>query len=147
MLKITVSLVPGGIGPEKKLGELRIANVAGGELAEYQFALVADDLPLPIAGKIEQYPRWSASVWDLVIRALAKGLYSQEHLGMRPVPVRERVPIHEPDGLRYVCMAEIPEPAHTPFKRRMRHSTVPVIPGAGDCAYAHDWQDFLNGYR
>jgi hypothetical protein len=147
MLKITVALIPGGIGSENKLGELLIKNIGGGRMAEYEFELSSDDMLLPIAGKIGRYPRWSASIWDLVIRALSKGLYGKERLSKRPVPMCERVPIYETEGLRYIRMDEIHEPARSMFAHRMRHSTVPVIPEQGECAYAHDWLDFLDGYR
>ena len=32
--------------------------------------------------RIEMYPRWSASVWDLVLRTVAKGLNGAEHLNL-----------------------------------------------------------------
>lgn len=145
MLKITVSLVPGGVGTERKLGELHISNVDGGALADYQCVPHGDDLPEPVVVHLGRYPRWSASVWDLVARAIAKSLSGQERLPRRPDPVA--VPIHAYGNLQYVRMCEIPEPARSAFDRRMRWSTVPVIPGDGDCAYSWHWQAFLSGGR
>lgn len=145
MLKVTVSLIPGGVGPERKLGELHISNVGGGARADYQCVLYADDLPDPARARLRRYPRWSASVWDLVGRAIAKSLSGQERLPRRHDPVA--VPIHVDGNLTYVRMCEIPEPARSAFERRMRGSTVPVIPGAGDCAYSWDWLDFIEGAR
>lgn len=145
MLKITVSLIPGGAGTERKLGELHISNVGGGARADYQCLLYADDLPGPARAVVRRYPRWSVSVWDLVGRAIAKSLSRQERLPRRPNAVT--VPIHADGNLTYVRMDEIPEPAHSAFERRMRGSTVPVIPGAGDCAYSWDWLGFISGGR
>lgn len=143
MLKITVSLIPGGVGTERKLGELHISNVGGGAVADYQCVLYGDDLPGPVRAAVRRYPRWSASVWDLVGRAIAKSLSGQERLPVRPDPVT--VPIYTDGDLPYVRMCEIPEPARSAFERRMRWSTVPVIPGKGDCAYSWDWLDFIEG--
>lgn len=145
MLKITISLVPGGVGTERKLGELHISNVGGGALADYQCVLHGDDLPGPARARVRCYPRWSASVWDLVARAIAKSLSGQERLHRRPDPVT--VPLHAYGNLTYVRMREIQEPARSAFVRRMRWSTLPVIPGEGDCAYSWDWQAFIGGGR
>jgi len=145
MLKITVSLIPGGQGTERQLGELHISNVRGGALADYKCVLSGDDLPEPVLVHLGRYPRWSSSVWDLVARAIAKSLSGQERLPRRPDLVA--VPIHTDGNLPYVRMCDIPEPARSAFERRMRWSTVPVIPGKGDCAYSWDWQAFIGGGR
>jgi len=145
MLKITVSLVPGGVGTERKLGELHISNVAGGALADYQCVFYGDDLPGPAHARVRRYPRWSASVWDLVGRAIAQSLSGRERLPRRPDPIT--VPIHADCDLTYVRMCEIPEPARSAFERHMRWSTVPVISGQGDCAYSWDWQAFIGRGR
>ena len=58
--------------------------------------------------------------------------------------------MHESDGLRYVRMREIPEPARTFFQKNMAYSTRPLIEDDAqpmDCAYAWDWLDFLAGAR
>lgn len=146
MLKVTVTLIPGGVGAERKLGELVIANVDGGPHANYKCVLTSDDIPEAKQAVVANYPRWSASVWDLVARALAASLNDgAERLPRRPRPTK--VPIHHDDGLAYVRMHEIPEPVRHIFARRMQHSTKPVIPGEGDCVYAWDWLDFLKGFR
>jgi hypothetical protein len=145
MLKITVSIVPGGVGPERRLGELHIANVGGGEFADYACTLHSDDLPAPVRVTLARYPRWSATVWDLVARALAKALSGSERLPRRPA--RLAVPMHHDGSVAYVRLSDIPEPARSAFERRMRGSTVPVIPGEGDCAYSWDWLGFISGGR
>ena len=141
MLKITVSLIPGGVGSEHKLGELHIANVGGAAHADYECVLISDDLPEPVRATVQRYPRWSATVWDLVARAIATALNDRERLPRRPSLVS--VPIHMDGTLAYVRMAEIPEPVRSIFERRMFGSTVPVIDGEKDCVYAWDWQAFI----
>lgn len=145
MLKITISLVPGGVGTERKLGELHISNVGGGALADYQCVLHGDDLPGPCSCE-------SAVLSPLVGVGLGSGrpcdCQIAERTGAparRPDPVT--VPIHAYGNLTYVRMREIQEPARSAFERRMRWSTVPVIPGEGDCAYSWDWQASIGGGR
>ena len=145
MLKITVSIIPGGVGSERKLGELHIANVGGAAHADYECVLISNDLPTPKHATIRHYPRWSGTIWDLVARAIAKSLNGQERLPRRPPQIN--VPIHMDGTLAYVRMSEIPEPVRSIFERRMFGSTVPVIQGEKDCVYAWDWQDFLSGGR
>lgn len=143
MLKITVSLIPGGVGPERRLGELRIINVGGGALSDYTCELHASDLPAPVHAVIHRYPRWSSTVWDLVGRSIATALSGRERLPRRPKPLN--VPIHKDGTVSYVRMSEIPEPVRSIFEHRMRGATVPVIAGESDCVYAWDWLDFIEG--
>lgn len=143
MLKITISLVPGGIGSERHLGELLIGNVSGGMNSDYRCVLKGDDLPNPLHTTIKRYPRWSTTVWDLVARAIAKSLSGSERLPQRPHT--PKVPIHTSGKTPYVRMSEIPEPARSVFERRMKDSTVPVIEGESDCVYAWDWEGFISG--
>lgn len=145
MLKVTVSLIPGGVGPERKLGELHISNVSGGSLSDYTCELQASDLTAPVHGVIHRYPRWSSTVWDLVGRAIATALAGRERLPRRPQALS--VPVHKGETCSYVRMSEIPEPARSAFEHRMRGATVPVIAGEPDCVYAWDWQDFIEGPR
>jgi hypothetical protein len=145
MLKITVSLIPGGVGSERILGELHITNVGGGAHADYECVLISNDLPTPKHATIRRYPRWSGTIWDLVARAIAKSLTGQERLPRRPRPIK--VPIHMDGTLGYVRMAEIPEPVRSIFERRMFGSTGPLIKGEEDCVYAWVWQAFINGGR
>lgn len=145
MLKVTVSLIPGGGGPERMLGELRIFNIGGGSLSDYTGELHASDLPAPVHAVIHRYPRWSSSVWDLIGRAIAVALSGRERLPRRSQPLN--VPIHKDGTVSYVRMREIPEPARSIFERRMLGSTVPVITGERDCVYAWDCQDFIEGAR
>lgn len=147
MLRITVSLVTPHT--ERELGRLEIVRVKTGHgLADYHYNLQGDDLRAPIGGKLSKYPRASATVWDLVIRVLARAIYGSERLRKRPQPVIERVPIREDkSGLRYIRFVDIPEPTRTLFENNMKYSTVPVLEGEGDCAYEWDWTDFVGGRR
>ena len=145
MLRVTVELIPGGRESGKRtLAVAEIANTGGASMAHYRVEL-GDELPGLKHADIREYPRWSASVWDLALRCVAKALYGEEQLPRRPPPVAKLVPTHTEDGRVYpfVLMVEIPEPARGEFARRMAHSTVPMR-GA---AYLHDWQDFLRGHR
>lgn len=142
MLKVTVSIVPGGLGAERKLGELFITNVAGGALANYKCFLTADD-SVSTHVDIKRYPRWAAPVWDLVARAIAKALSGKERLPPRPSQVKVPIRTDAATGLQYVRMEDIPEPAKTAFSRRTRGSTAPVIPGERDCVYPGDWLRFI----
>jgi hypothetical protein len=121
MLKITVSLVPGGVGTERKLGELHIGNVGGGALADYECVLYGDDLPGLVRARVRRYPRWSASVWDLVGRAIAiaQSLSGQERLPRRPAPVS--VPIHADGNLTYVRMRGVLYRLARPERRPLQY--------------------------
>lgn len=145
MLKVTVSLVPGGVGPERRLGELHIANVGGGARADYACTFFGADLPAPVRVELARYPRWSASVWDLVARAICKARGGSERLPRRPAPLS--VPVHHDGSVAYVRMSEIPEPARSAFERRMQGATQPVIAGELDVVYAWDWLDFISAGR
>lgn len=97
---------------------------------------------------LHAYPRFAASVFDLVARALLVGLTGTEALSPRPqVP---SVPIHQSGDTSYVRLGEIPEPAATYFRKRIEYSTCPVIEEDSEpmqCAYASDWLGFLAGRR
>lgn len=151
MLRVIVELWPGGRESSKRvIATADICRVRSGAHADYQVHLEEGLLgDVGDIATVHQYPRWSASVWDLVARCIAAGLNEgKEELPERPM--LPSVPVHISDGLCYVRMREIPEPAQTFFRRRMAHSTCPVIdadPEPMGCAYASDWEDFLRGWR
>jgi hypothetical protein len=146
MLRVTVELWPGGRESGRRvIGTADIARVRDGALADYEV-----DLQETLIGDVgdtafvRSYPRWSASVWDLVARCLAAALNSgKEELPPRPTLPTAPVHVRSSDGVRYVRFDEIPEPARTFFGHNLDGSGIP----AHGCAYAHDWEDFLNGYR
>ena len=56
------------------------------------------------------------------------------------------VPVHEHKGRPYyVRLADIPPPWQDAFRAALRGSACPVIEGQGECAYDHDWTDWLQG--
>ncbi|MFM0140583.1 hypothetical protein [Caballeronia grimmiae] len=56
------------------------------------------------------------------------------------------VPVIERAGRAYyVRMADIPPPWEAAFRAALRGSACPAIDGEGECAYAWDWHDWLNG--
>lgn len=145
MLWVTVELLPGGRESGKRvIATADIARVEGGALADYRVAL--EDATLGTVGEpavVRSYPRWASNVWDLVARCLAASL-NQGREALPPRPAQPEVTIRRNDaGLRYVRLDEIPEPARTFFDKALAGSGNPEH----DCAYAHDWLDFLNGLR
>ena len=148
MLRITVELLPGGREQEKRvIATADIARVSDGRfgaLADYRVAL--QDAVLSEVGEravVRSYPRWAASVWDLVARGIAAAL-NQDIEALPARPAKPQVKVHTNDaGFRYVRLDEIPEPTRTFFDRKLAGSGIPDH----GCAYAHDWFDCLNGYR
>ena len=144
MLRVTVELVP----EEKERRTLAVAeigNIGGAELADYR-AEVGDEVTGLKIAAIKQYPRWSASTWDLVLRCIAKALWGEEQIPPRPTPVLALVPVHPSRAghvYPYVLFDEIPETARAAFVENMAHSSTP---GRG-AAFAHDWTDFIKGQR
>jgi hypothetical protein len=150
MLRVTVELWPGGRESGKRvIATADIGRIADGEHADYEARLSETFIgKIGEPGRVRAYPRWSASVWDLVARALASALNGgREELPLRPT--LPEVQMHTtPDGTNYVRLREIPEPARMHFARRLEGSTCPYVdedPEPRDCAYWHDWLGFLHG--
>ncbi|KOE22401.1 hypothetical protein AI46_30140 [Burkholderia multivorans R-20526] len=145
MLKVTVELWPGGRESGRRvIATADIGRVREGALANYEVqlneALIGD---VGDTALIRDYPRWWASVFDLVARCLAAALNN----GTEEFPPRPALPevavLVRGDGVQYVKLSEVPELATTFFKENLSGSGTP---GHG-CAYAHDWYDFLEGQR
>ncbi len=146
MLRVTVELWPGGRETAKRvIATADIGRIRDGALADYEVTLREGLLgDIGDTAFVRSYPRWSASVWDLVSRAIAAALNGgREELSKRPQLPEVSVHVEEGSGRRYVRLSEIPEPARTFFARNIEFSGMP-LPG---CAWAHDWQDFLEGRR
>ncbi len=154
MLRVTVELWPGGRhGPKRVIATADIGRIRDGKHADYEVRLTEDLLGGIGVGEIAtvaEYPRWSASVWDLVGRCIAASLNGGRE-ELPPRPVAPEVPVHTSlSGTRYVRLREIPEPTRTFFAHNISRSSRPEVsddPLPLDCAYAHDWQDFLIGRR
>lgn len=144
MLRVTVELLPGGrVQGRQTLATADIGRIRSGALADYQVEMEEGLLPDQIwSGALQEYPRWSASVWDLVARGIAVALTGKEELP--PRPQLPQVPVHTGDGgMQIVHLDEIPEPTRTFFEHNLCGSGTP---GAG-MAFAWDWDDFLAGQR
>lgn len=149
MFRVTVELHPGGnAGAGRVIATADIARTRGGALGTYEAKLSEEGVAYELCGELHEYPRYSASIWDLVARSIAVAMSGHEELLPRPPALN--VPVHLSDGLAYVRLAEIPEPARHLFTRNIAHSTRPIIPedpSPHDCAYLWDWRDFLSGAR
>ena len=151
MLRVTVELWPGGREAGKRvIATADIGRIKDGAHADYEVRLEEGSLgDVGDGAVVREYPRWSASVWDLVARCIAASLNGgREDLPSRPT--LPEVPVHDSGGLQYVRLREIPEPARTYFQRRIVNSTRPMVsddPEPMDCAYVWDWAAFLGGRR
>ncbi len=149
MLRITVEIFPGGDESRRReLAHADIGNVSMGALSRYVARVYESGIDDVKTAEISEYPRWSASVWDLVARCVAKALTGKEEIPAHPTPLQ--IPVSACEGIRYVRHADMPEPARSAFRERMQHSTGPVIAHESDpmgCAYEHDWLDFLRGRK
>jgi hypothetical protein len=148
MLKVTVELWPGGLeNGSRVLATARIGRIKDGSLADYRVEL-SEEPHGKICGTLEDYPRYSVTLWDLVARAVAVALTGKEELPPRPQQLD--VPVRTSGNTAYVRLREISEPARSLFEKRMTYSARPVIeedPQPMDCVYAWDWTDFLAGRR
>lgn len=149
MLRVTVELWPGGRESGKRvIATADIGRVADGAHADYEARLTESGVGSVGTGHVRQYPRWSATVWDLVARSIAASLSGNaDQLPSRPE--QPDVPTHTTsDGTQYVRLSEVPVPARIHFERRLANSSRPLIeedPEPRGCAYLHDWIYFLHG--
>jgi hypothetical protein len=146
MLRVSVELWPGG----QKQGStvLAVADIErtrSGVRSDYSVELFEDVVYRRWSGTVDNYPRWSASVWDLVARSIASALSGSEVLPRRPIQVV--APVHRSaEGVSFVRLRELPQPARRFFEQSIQGKACPVIDGVSDpCACASDWGDFLNG--
>ena len=148
MLKVTVELWPGGReSGTRVLATVRISRIKDGSLADYRVER-SEEPNGKICGTLEDYPRYSVTLWDLVALAVAVALTGNEELPRRPQQLD--VPVRTSGNDAYVRLREIPEPARSLFEKRMTYLTRPVIeedPQPMDRVYALDWTDFLAGRR
>jgi hypothetical protein len=150
MLKVTVELWPGGRESERRvLATADIVRVKNGAHADYEVRLHDDVLGDIGTAMLTGYPRFAGSVLDLAARGIAAALAGGNE-NLPPRPVLPEVPVYKSDGVSYVRMREIPQPARTLFEKRMTGSTCPYIEEDAqpmDCVYAWDWEAFLRGAR
>lgn len=151
MLRVTVILVPDRVEENvREPARADIGNVSrgGGALANYRVRVKETNVEGGKLGEIKDYPRWSASIWYLVFRVIAKAQYGEEQIPERP-PLLE-VPIRRGDGFSYVRFADLPEPIRTAFRENLDRAMSGGPPGdgtPGGCAFADDWVRFQAGER
>lgn len=81
MLKVSLHHAsPDEVSPKNVLGRLDIGYAKLDALAEYKTVMVKAGVGELSAVRIHEYPRWSASIWDLVARAICWSLYGVEEL-------------------------------------------------------------------
>lgn len=99
-------------------------NIRGGALADYKVRFREEMLGDvgEASTLLRAYPRWSATVWDLVARSISVALNGgNEQLPARPQLAE--VPVHESSGFQYVRFRELSEPTRAFFSRKMASST------------------------
>ena len=148
MLRVRVEIFTGGndLG-SPVLAEAVIARVSRGPDADYEVRLYEGSLDEVAIGIVREYPRFAASIWDLVSRCITTALVGEEALPPRPgalmVPVRV-----SSDKRLYVRIADIPPPARVYFQQHIFCSACPVVEEESNprgCAYAVDWLSFIRG--
>lgn len=89
MLKVFLhSCAPGDISPFNRLGRLDIGYDKLDAYADYKVILQQAGVGEFPPAKVTAYPRWSASIWDLVARSACVSLWGEESLP--PVGVARR---------------------------------------------------------
>lgn len=148
MLKITVEILSPGQHHGRTIATAKIGRFSKGVAPDYVVELQEDLHSHPERVTIHKYPRFAASIWDLVARSIAVALTGEEKLPPRPQPLE--VPVYRSGNTEYIRLSEIPEPVATKFRKRIEYSGCPVVeedPTPMECVYASDWVDFLSGGR
>jgi hypothetical protein len=79
MLKISLHFAtPSGASAENVLGRLDIGYAKLDAKADYKVVMFSSGKGDHSPAKVKEYPRWSASVWDLVARAICQSLHAAE---------------------------------------------------------------------
>ena len=131
MLRVTVKLLPGG-------------REAAPDIDHKTQAYAIENK----TGELRHYPRWSASIWDLVVRSLQRTLRTnpkQQSMGAFPQAIAALVPILKSGDVSYVRFEDMPDFVRPHFKKVMAKKTAPRIEGEDNfgCAYSWDWKTFL----
>ena len=72
-----------------RIGWLDIGYEKLAEFADYKAKLFVTGIGELPTIHVQRYPRWSASVWDLVLRVIVQGLYASEEFKL-DVPVKRK---------------------------------------------------------
>lgn len=161
MLRVTVEILPGG--REAGAKTLAVAHIWRKSLtkkgASYGIRLGAEAPDIDHnkqaydkdnrTGELKNYPRWSASIWDLVARSLQRTLRTnpkQQSMGAFPQSIADVVPVFKSEGMSYVRFQDMPDFVRPHFEKFMDHKTAPLVEEEADprgCAFVWDWHSFL----
>lgn len=76
MIRVTLELIPGGVGEPERLGVIEIDNqigrsiASGGKRGDYYYELQKKRRKVVMRGTISDFPRLSYHPWNLVKRIL-----------------------------------------------------------------------------
>lgn len=161
MLRVTVELLPGGReGSARTLSVAHIWNQGRSKKGNHYGIRLGSEAPDiehneqaydkdNRTGELRNYPRWSASIWDLVARSLQRTLRTspkQQSMGAFPQAVAELVPVFKSGDISYVRFQDMPDFVRPHFEKFMDHKTAPLVEEEDDprgCAYSWDWKSFL----
>ncbi|MFA6444282.1 MAG: hypothetical protein WCV99_18285 [Sterolibacterium sp.] len=97
----------------RDLARAKIDNVSRGALAGYRARVREAGFAGARTAAISAYPRWSAPIWDLVLRAIAKARTANVELPTRAELLQ--YPVYKDDQCSLVRLDDIPEPARSAF--------------------------------
>lgn len=142
MLKVSLHhAAPERVSPCNVLGRLDIGYARLDATADYKAVLFCCGLGEQTPVQLKGYPRWSASVWDLVARTVCLSLYRREAVWPAELPLERKgafiddltaVIEHWPDGFE---------------TRRATIATAHVAMWRRRCHYTATFQDDLTGQR
>jgi hypothetical protein len=142
MLKVSLHFAtPGMVSARNVLGRVDIGYARLDATADYKAVLQTSGLGEAAPVSLKDYPRWSASVWDLVARVVCLSVYRREAVWPAELPLESKgaflenltaVVEHWPDGFetRRATVAT----AHLTMRRRR-------------CHYKATFEDDLTGKR
>lgn len=145
MLRITVELVPHGDETRARtLATMNIANVGGEEYSDYVIAAQEQFDSQQRNACLKQYPRWGASLWDMVGRAASLVAHGTEAPKHRPTSPQMVTVGEEPNaGTDFSEVAKRANPTlEKALQSALAHSTCPL-----NGYYWHDVRAFLRGSR
>ena len=91
MLKVTLhASTPRAATPQNLLGRIDIGYTTLDAIANYKAAMVLMGLGELAAVALEKYPRWSASLWDLVARVVCLSINRREAIWPANLPAARR---------------------------------------------------------
>lgn len=109
MLKLSLhASTPRGINPQNRIGSLDVAYEKLAARADYKALMWTAGLGEQAPVQLLNYPRWSASIWDLLVRIVCLATTRKEVIWPADIPNRRSGPYmhdltalveHWPDGM------------------------------------------------